>query len=161
MRVKIKIGDVFSVNIDESNKKFFQYIVSDLSQLNSDVIRVFKKIYPISSNPELLEIVTDEVEFYAHCVTKLGIKMGYWDKIGNIIEVGNFHDVVFRTPSHTFHRLNISYDWWVWKINEEFKHIGKLEGEYKKSEIGSVIPPDSIVYRMKNGKYDFVYPDFE
>lgn len=51
-RINTKIGDVFSVKID-NNKKYFQYIVSDLTQLNSDVIRAFKKVYPINAHPDL------------------------------------------------------------------------------------------------------------
>ena len=38
-----KIGDVFVVKVDDKSKKYFQYIISDLTQLNSDVIRAFKK----------------------------------------------------------------------------------------------------------------------
>lgn len=158
-RINTKIGDVFSVKID-NNKKYFQYIVSDLTQLNSDVIRAFKKVYPINAHPDLSEIVNGEVEFYAHCVTKLGLKMGYWESVGNISDVGNFDNVLFRSSGDN-PQTRISQNWWVWKINEEQKPVGKLAGENRKAEIGSVIPPDSIVYRMQTGKYDFVYPEFE
>lgn len=159
-RANTKIGDVFSVKIDESSKKYFQYIISDLTQLNSDVIRAFKKIYPINTNPDLSEIVNGEVDFYAHCVTKLGLKMGYWESVGNISNVGNFDNVLFRSSGDN-PQTRVSENWWVWKINEEQKPVGKLAGENRKAEIGSVIPPDSIVHRMQTGKYDFVYPDPE
>lgn len=62
------IGDVFCAKIDENHKKYLQYIVSDLTQLNSDVIRAFKKSYPIDANPDLSEIVTGEVDFYAQWI---------------------------------------------------------------------------------------------
>ena len=160
-RANTKIGDVFSVKINDSSKKYFQYIVSDLTQLNSDVIRAFKKVHPVNANPDdLSEIVNGEVEFYAHCVTKLGLKMGYWEKIGNTNDVGNFDDVLFRSSGDN-PQTKVSQDWWVWKINEEQRQVGKLEGENRKAEVGSVIPPDSIVHRMQTGKYDFVYPEFE
>lgn len=159
-RANTKIGDVFSVKIDDSSKKYFQYIVSDLTQLNSDVIRAFKKVYPLNANPDLSEIVNGEVEFYAHCVTKLGLKMGYWESVGNISNVGNFDNVLFRSSGDN-PQTRVSQNWWIWKINEEQKPVGKLQGENRKSEIGSVIPPDSIVHRMQTGKYDFVYPEFE
>lgn len=136
-----KIGDVFSVKIDDSSKKHFQYIISDLTQLNSDVIRAFKKIYPINANSDLSEIVNGEVEFYAHCVTKLGLKMGYWESVGNISDVGNFDNMLFRSSGDN-PQTRVSQNWWVWKINEEQKPVGKLEGENRKAEIGSVIPPD-------------------
>lgn len=159
-RANTKIGDVFSVKIDANSKKYFQYIISDLTQLNSDVIRAFKKVYPINANPDLSEIVNGEVEFYAHCVTKLGLKMSYWESVGNISNVGSFDNVLFRSSGDN-PQTKVSHNWWVWKINEEQKPVGKLEGENRKAEIGSVIPPDSIVHRVQTGKYDFVYPDFE
>ncbi len=158
-RANTKIGDVFFVKIDDNSKKYLQYIVSDLTQLNSDVIRTFKEVYPVSANPDLSEIVNGEVEFYAHCITKLGTKMGYWEKVGNIDDVGNFDDVLFRSSGDN-PQTKVSLDWWVWKINKEQKWVRKLEGENQKAEVGSIIPPDSIVHRMCTGKYDFVYPEF-
>jgi hypothetical protein len=56
-RKNTTIGDIFSVKIDEHTQKFIQYIVSDMTQLNSDVIRVFKKIYPLDIKPNLEEIL--------------------------------------------------------------------------------------------------------
>jgi hypothetical protein len=159
-KTNTKIGEVFSVKIDAKSKKYFQYIISDLTQLNSDVIRVFKKVYPINVNPDLSEIVNGEVDFYAHCVTKLGLKMNYWESVGNISNVGNFDNVLFRSSADN-PQMKLSHNWWVWKINEEQKPVGKLKGENRKAEIGSVIPPDSIVHRMKTGEYDFAYPDYE
>lgn len=160
MRANTKLGDIFWVKIDNNSKKYFQFIVSDITQLNSDVIRAFKKVYPINANPDLSEIVNGEVEFYAHCVTQLGLKMGCWESVGNISNVGNFTNVLFRSSGDS-PQTRVSQNWWVWKINEEQKPVGKLEGENRKGEIGSVIPPDSIVHRMQTGKYDFVYPEFE
>ena len=165
-RANTKIGDVFLVKIDGSSKKYFQYIVSDLTQLNSDVIRVFKKVYPINANPDLSEIVSREAEFYAHCVTKLGLKMGYWESIGNISDVGEIDHILFRDTndagSKPGEQIKISHKWYVWKINDnDFTRVGKLEGENRKAEIGIVISLDSIVNRMQMGKYDFVYPEFE
>lgn len=159
-RANTKIGDVFCVKIKDSGKKYFQYIISDLTQLNSDVIRAFKKVYSANANPDLSEIVNGEVEFYAHCVTKLGLKMGYWEKVGNTNDVGDFDDVLFRSSADD-PQTKVSHNWWVWKINEDQKQVGKLVGEKRNAEVGSVIPPDSIVYRMRTGEYDFVYPDFE
>ncbi len=161
-RANTKIGDVFSVKINDNSKKYLQYVVSDIIQLNSDVIRAFKKIYPIDANPDLSEIVKGEVEFYAHCVTKLGIKMGYWECVGNIADVGSFENLLFKSSSDDGNpKIRVSQNWWIWKINEEQRRVGKLEGENRGAEVGSVIPPDSIVYRMRTGKYDFVYPEFE
>ncbi len=130
-RSNTKIGDVFSVNIDNNSKKYFQYIVSDLAQLNSDVIKAFKKVYPINANPDLLEIVNGEVEFYAHCVTKLGLKMGYWEKVGNTDNVGNTTNILFRDTndygSRPGKQIKVSNNWYIWKINDDdFTGVGKL-----------------------------------
>lgn len=51
-RVVVKKGDVFFVKINDTSKRYFQYITNDLKQLNSDVIRVFKTIYPLDDNPD-------------------------------------------------------------------------------------------------------------
>ena len=165
-RISTKIGDVFSVKVDENNEKYFQLIAFDLTQLNSDVIRAFKKVYPIDITPDLSEIVDGEIEFYAHCVTKWGVKMNLWNKVGNISEVGNISHILFRDTndygSKPGEQIKISNNWHVWKINDnDFTWVGKLKGENRKAEIGIVISPDSIVHRMQTGKYDFVYPDFE
>ena len=53
-RVKAtKVGDVFEVKISDTQKKYMQYIASDLTQLNSDVLRIFKHIYQINETPTL------------------------------------------------------------------------------------------------------------
>ncbi|MBX3102796.1 MAG: hypothetical protein KF690_09830 [Bacteroidetes bacterium] len=162
MRISTKVGDVFSVRIDANSKKYFQYIISDLTQLNSDVIRVFKKVYSINTNPDLIEVINGEVEFYAHCITKLGIKMAYWEKVGNVAYVGGIDHILFRdSEDYGNPQIKVSENWWVWKINEEQKQVGKLIGENQKAEIGLVINPESIVYRMRTGEYDFnAYPSF-
>ena len=96
VRVVTKVGDVFSVKLDNEVKKYFQLIAFDLTQLNSDVIRAFKKVYAIHATPTLLNIVNDDVDFYAHCVTKFGIRMHLWDKVGNISDVGGTSTILFR-----------------------------------------------------------------
>ena len=99
MRVVTKIGDVFCVKIDENSKKYLQLIAFDLRQLNSDVIRAFKTEYPIDEQPDLSEIVSGEVEFYAHCVTKWGVKLGYWEKAGKISDIGPLDHILFRNTN--------------------------------------------------------------
>ena len=165
-RVITKIGDMFSVVIDDHTKKYFQYVANDLTQLNSDVIRAFKKSYPLSEKAVLPAIVKGEVEFYAHCVTKWGVKMNFWEKVGNCNDVGTV-DVYFRGTNDYGHKVGeepvkVSHNWYVWKINDDkFTSVGKLEGKYQKSEIGLVINPESIIYRMRTGEYDFkAYPSY-
>lgn len=164
--ITTKIGDIFSVKVGDSHKKYFQLIAFDITQMNSDVIRAFKEVYPINSSPELSEIIKGEVQFYAHCVTKLGLKMDYWESAGNIRDIGTTENILFRgtndSGSKPGEQIKVSHNWYVWKINDnDFTRVGKLRGENRNAEIGSIIPLDSIVYRMQTGKYDFVYPDFE
>lgn len=166
-RVRTKIGDVFSVSISENEKKYFQLIAFDLTQLNSDVIRAFKKVYGMDEQPSLAEIVGGEVEFYAHCVTKFGVHLSLWEKVGSIPEVGDIEHIIFRDTNEGARKvgdpfLEISDKWYVWHIgDEDFTRVGKLRGENRKAEIGMVINPYSIVHRIKTGKYNFYYPGFE
>lgn len=118
VRVYTKIGDVFSVKLDENSKKYFQLIAYDLTQLNSDVIRAFKTVYPANEYPDLLEIVEREVGFYAHCVTKFGVKWGLWEKVGNSKNVGDTDSVLFRNTNDCTSNpgedvVEISYNWCV------------------------------------------------
>lgn len=164
-RVITKIGDIFSAKLDDNSKKYLQYIANDLTQLNSDVIRVFKKVYPVDANPDLSEVVKDEVDFYAHCVVNWGIKMGLWKKVGKFADIGRL-EIIFRSTDDSGLKpgeepVRISHKWYVWKVNDKRSCVGKLVGENKKSEIGVVVTPGDIIDRMKTGKYDFVYPGYE
>jgi len=155
-----KIGDIFCAKIDESHKKYLQYIVSDLTQLNSDVIRVFKNVYPIDANPDLSEIVNDEVDFYAHCVTKEGIKRSLWDKVGNTQEIGCIENIIFK-DKNDYTRTDIQNDWWFWRINGNHIDVNELIGEYKNAYLGLVFQPERIMHKLKTGSYPGVYAQFE
>lgn len=166
-RVVTKIGDIFSVELDKEFRKFFQLIAFDLTQLNSDVIRAFRKKYPIDFVLDPLEVVNGEVEFYAHCVTKWGVKLGYWEKVGKSSNVGKLDHILFRDTNDYGHTegeepIRISNRWYVWHIgDDDFTRVGKLEGEDRKAEVGVVMDPISIVERVKTGEYGGFYPDFE
>jgi hypothetical protein len=166
-RANTKIGDVFSVRIGNNSKKYFQLIAFDLTQLNSDVIRAFKKVYPFNANPDLSEIVKEEVEFYVHCVTKLGLKMNFWESVGNIYEIGSITDILFRDTNDYGSKIgedpiNISNKWYVWRIGDKnFNRVGKLEGENRKAYIGIVMNPLGIIELLKGNKYPVNYPEFE
>ena len=166
-RIRTSIGNVFSVKISENEKKYFQLIAFDLTQLNSDVIRAFKKVYGINDQPPLTEIVNGEVEFYAHCVTLFGAKLQLWEKVGSIPEVGDTKHIIFRGTSEAARKigdpfLEVSNKWYVWHIgDDDFKSVGKLRGKNREAEIGMVMTPYDIVDRIKTGKYNFYYPGFE
>ncbi len=164
--MRIKIGDVFSVNISESEKKFFQYIAVDSTQLNSDVIRSFKKKYLINEVVEIESILDDEVDFYAHCVIKFGLKMKLWEKVGNSNKTGELKNILFRgsrdSGCKSGEQIKFSTDWYVWKINDkDFTSVGKLEGDNIKAELGLVVNPYDIIEKMRTGSFRFFYPDYK
>lgn len=87
--------------------------------------------------------------------------MGLWKKVGKVIELGN-QDIVFRdTNDYGQPEIKVSERWYVWQMNQPFERVGKLPEKYRKSEIGVIVPPDSILERLKTGKYHFVYPGYE
>ena len=152
-RIITKVGDVFCVKIDDEHKRYFQYIISDLTCLNSDVIRVFKKVYSIDEEPELSEIVKGEVDFYSHCMTSAGIKRELWKKVGNIKEVGEIEHIVFKCKMD-YTREDIEDDWRIWRINQDIIRVGVLNDELKKSSfLGSVFTPENIINKLKTGGY--------
>ena len=157
-----KIGDVFSVPLDEKSRRYFQCVAIDHTQLDSDVIRVFKSTYQIDAQPDLHEIVSGEIAFYTHVIVKLGIKMKLWEKVGSV-PYQEKANVLFR-HSWDFGKpgIKVSERWCVWRINEDFRNVGKLEGDFQKAEIGIVFAPPDIVERMRTGAgpSDFVDPGY-
>jgi len=161
-RTIIKVGDVFSVPLDASTKRYFQYIANDQTQLDSDVIRAFKLAHQINAKPDLSDVVSGEVAFYAHLIIKLGIKMGLWEKVGSV-PYDEEPNVLFK---HSWDwgkpGIQISHSWSVWRINGDFQKVGKLEGDFRNAEIGIVFSPPSIVDRMRRAlaAQDYVYEGY-
>ena len=151
-RIVTKIGDIFSVTLDNGNLRFFQYIANDLSCLNSSVIRVFKKEYLKGYELNSEEIVSDRIDFYSHTILKFGISDGAWQKVGNCQNVSDTENILFRMylSDAACHKDRI---WYAWHINKVRFTIGKLSQEFRaKSDIGLVFPYDDIVMRIKEGK---------
>lgn len=166
-RVISKIGDIFYVPLDNGNKKYFQYIANDLTQLNSDVIRVFKTVYSPKEEVDYTKLLSGEIDFHAHTMINLGMKLDFFFKEGKFEVLPNIKNIIFRCTNDQGKKIDgkpirISSNWHVWKINDyDFTKVGKLIGENRKAELGMVIPPYAIVERIKTGKFNFVYPDFE
>lgn len=135
-RIVTKIGNIFCAeidgkyaNIDGKYKVYFQYIANDMSQLNSSVISVFKRRYPLDANPKMDDIVMNEVAFYAHTVLRAGIDVGAWYKVGKSDNLGLdslrnvwFGDVTYLgNPNFRvdYSKFNTQDNWWVWHVNEE------------------------------------------
>jgi hypothetical protein len=161
MSKRPNIGDLFEVQIDSANARVFQYISNDSTQLHSDVVRVFREAYTLGEPMDVRRILEGEIDFHAHVLLMIGLKQKIWRKIGHAEPPGDLTTVLFRdSGDYGNPKIRVSKNWYVWKINSESDHVGVLSERYQGAEIGVVVPPNSLVYRMRNGKYDFVYPDY-
>lgn len=166
-KLKTKIGDVFSVPINDSEKRFMQLVAFDLTQLNSDVVRVFKRIYNINETPIISDIINDEILSYAHCATDFGLQLKLWSIFGNSINIGIPSKVMFRGTEDYARKAGEepklkSDKWYVWQINDnDFKYVGKLSGKYREAFIGLVFNPYDIIEIAKGNKCPDNYPQFE
>ena len=72
-------------------------------------------------------------------------------------------DVIFRDGEdyNGNNKIAISERWYVWRINENFRYVGKLESNDRNAEIDIVKALKEIIERMKTGKYSYYYPGFE
>ena len=151
-RIMIRKGDIFCVEVDTKFKCYFQYIANDLSQLSSPVIRVFSKHYPMDYVPNLDEIVTDKVSFYAHTFIKFGLDLNLWHKVGNHKDMGNLDIVYFRWLEDIGPDIVKSYKWYIWRLNGPTVRVGEMTEEYWDYDIGVVFPCARIINRIKGGK---------
>ena len=125
-----------------------------MTQLNSSVIRVFKKHNPMDYEPDIEEIVKDDIHFCAHTILKLGILDNVWYKVGKSKNLGEPDKIMFRLFSEgDFSKMTKSYNWYVWQINKEHIRIGELTGKYKHYNLGWVFPYHSIICKIKTDKF--------
>jgi hypothetical protein len=162
-RIVTKIGDVFCAELNGTHKCFFQYVANDFEQLNSSVIRVFRRKYPIDYKPVMDEIINGTVAFYAHTVLRAGIEFNAWSKVGKatIIDEEATNRVLFGETSDTMvvsitdiKDVNPLENWWIHRINEPAVNVGKLPEKYiDVVEIDGVLPYTMITTRMEYGYY--------
>lgn len=162
--VRTSIGDIFAAKISDEEKKYFQYVANDPLQLNSDVIRAFRETYDLDASPDIPDIVRGEIDFFAHCVVNLGIKMNLWEKIGKSRDIGRT-EVLFRDTDDFGHKLGeppvkVSSRWYVWRIHDQATgRVGKLEAIEEPSFYGLVYNPYSIMKLLQGDKNPANYPD--
>ena len=155
------VGDLFEVQMDSATTRVFQYVSDDTTQLNSNVVRVFRETYKVGEPMDVRQILDGEIDFHAHVFLMIGLRQKCWRKIGHAEPPSDLDTVHFRdSDDYGDPKIGISKNWYVWKTSSTSEHVGVLAQRYQKAEIGVVVPPDSLVYRMRNGKYDFVYPDY-
>jgi hypothetical protein len=153
-------GDLFRVRLDDSTSAYFQYVVDDATQLRSQVVRVFRGISTTSGTFDASSVALGSVGFHAHVMLMQGLKQGCWEAFGHA-DAPDPDEILFR-DSGDYGRPGIttSRDWYIWHPNEPQQHVGTLAPAYQSAEIGVIVPPDSLVYRIRNGSYDFAYPGF-
>ena len=157
-RIVTKIGDVFCAEIDGQYKRFFQYFAIDSTQLNSSVIRVFKRHYPMDYVPVISDIVVGSVEFYAHTMLKGGITANAWYKIGKSSVLVDLQNIIFRVSEDYGSEVTKSERWYIWNLNEPMIFVGKLPSKYYSADLGSIMPYIAICNRLRFGKYTHFYP---
>lgn len=164
-RIVLKAGDIFAVSIGEEDEKYFQYIGDDSSQLDSQVIRIFKNKYIAKDINDLNEIANSEIDCHAHCFLKAANKLNLWRKIGNGVIAPNV-EILFR-DTYDYGRASwqepilVSHNWIVWSIGQEFQQVGELMGNNRKADIGLVMSPSDIIHRITKGFYIMpFYPAF-
>lgn len=155
------IGSIFAVTEEDGRRRFFWCVGKDSSQLNSDLIVVFREVYPASATPDFDEVVAGDVEFYCHVFLRVGTKLGYWSRVA-LRPVRRVFSMVFRdTNDYGNPSSRLSERWYVWQPNEPFQVVGRLTGEMRMAEPGVVFPPDSVVARIRTGRYGIQYPTYD
>lgn len=144
-------GDFFCVEVNSRYKIYLQYIAVDKTQLGSMVIRVFKKHYPMDECVDFDEVAMGEVWFYAH-VHGLGKKCCY--KCGKSKILGDTENIMFRIPEEfDLSKIDVSYRWYVWKINQDEVFVGRLNDVYRKYDMGEVYPITWVCEKILTGKF--------
>lgn len=156
-----KTGEIYQLNA-LSPKRYFQYVAKDETALHGDVIAVLNHrgdVSPKPSDEEIQELVNSGTEFFTHTTIEIGVKQGHWSKLGNSKPV-DFSKALFKQAFYKDHLPDIEpsdadhyHSWVIWGVGEEWEHIGAEIEKYPQAERGAVFAPQSIVYRIENGKY--------
>lgn len=156
-RVVCRKGSVFCARFDDKFKCYLQYITDDSSLLNANVIRAFKKKYPIDYVEDIEEIVNGEIAFYTHCMVKWGLDLGELEKVGSSRNLGleNLKDVIWGTFWVSFPwRIPDLNKWKLWITDGEQVEIGKLNRELvMKVEIGYIFAAHEVRHRLEFGYF--------
>jgi hypothetical protein len=151
--MRIKLGDVFEVAFADGSRKFLQYVADDMTQLNSEVVRVFKHRYLAGEDVSVDAIARSEVEFHTHASARVGTKLGVWTRIGNAAIVQPVSPSFRISRDMGIPGITFSQRWSVWCINEPLRYVGALDDTTRQFEEGFVYPPIDVARRMDCGKY--------
>lgn len=178
-RTVTRVGDIFCVDLDGKYKRYFQYVAKDEQELGSAVIQIFRRRYPMEYEPDLDEIVNDDVVYHFHTFIQVGTKAGAWEKVGNSKKINQesldnaiFGDgICFRIieiPAEPFPQYDYDIvevdpldNWEVWRINTpKIKNVRVPEEMWSKISAGGVYPYTAIAEWIKLGYNKFKYPIF-
>jgi hypothetical protein len=136
--VRTNKGDIFCVSVN-GKSRYFQYIDDDKSQLGSNVICAFKGEFSSHSHPNLGELQTTGVDFYAHVLLKAGEKMKIWSKQQTSLEICPVADVWFRDVADSGNLSpGITENWILWRVNQPRFRVDAKRHELFASHIGIV-----------------------
>ena len=163
-RIVTKVGDVFTVVIDNEYRAYFQFIAIDGSNMNSDTIRVFKRRYSLNYAPSIEDVVADEVLFYTHTILKRGLEEGVWTKIGKSNDLGldgldgiwfgNTVETVYDAGAMTCRTVDPLRNWLLWQVNKPVRENCVPAREILPFlESGGIFSFMSVNTRIKFGYY--------
>ena len=161
---RLQVGNIYEFVLPNENKRYFQFIGKDSTQLYGHVIRIFQKEYGKSETPTVEEIIAGNVEIYAHTFVNGGVTLGFWKYFGISKDTGSL-DIVFRDAEDYGERPRenfVSHKWYVWKMNGPMVDVGTLPPKYYTAPVGLVFSPYSVKDYLENGTYGMkYYPDYK
>jgi hypothetical protein len=123
-RLRVKPGDLFAVKHSEGRYAALQFVVRDASQLSSDVVVVYSRVFS-SAEDVLRDLPGDQsISFYTHTSIVVGSKAGWWERIGNapIPEI----DLIFRCTDEFGPTVEVSDRWYWWRVNGKYQNLGRM-----------------------------------
>jgi hypothetical protein len=162
-RPRTLVGDVFEIVLNKGGKRYMQYIGFDKTTygFGGDVIRIFKKTYSQTVNPSLDEIVSDEVDFYAHIHrVSIGTKAGLWSRLGNIKTNLGMKPLFYQGPSRVAIGDFKGDEWILWEMDGKDWKATKDEVLESSANMGGVMPPKWAEERVQTGKYQITDPHY-
>ena len=146
---RLKKGDVFIYKTTNNQFRFFQFIGKDKTNLDSDVVRIFKTTYENDMIAPSI-IINGIVESYVHTFVNWGGRMGLWSYYAGIGDIGSEHILFRSSKDYGLYpgKVIVSDKWEVWLINGPKVFVGKLPPQYYDSYIGDIYGPEVLADKL-------------